>query len=179
MRAGWVELGSTGGVGGVAGLGLVVGHDLSTEEVVAWGKGGGKGAAVLAAVGKELVDGPLSTAQTILADLGPDGTVTVAGGGGNVDGDGTLVGGSNDVVTSGVVVPAAWLAKVHSDCYDIWSTNHSKVIESPPFTDTFFGTARLFTLQLIWGPVMSLTGLLFGGERMYWLRPSPWKAPLT
>jgi len=37
----------------------------------------------------------------------------------------------------------------------------------------------LLTLQAIALDVISFTGLLFGGDRMYWLRPSPWKTPFT
>lgn len=37
----------------------------------------------------------------------------------------------------------------------------------------------LFTLQAMVLELRSLTGLLLGGLRMYWLRPSPWNWPLS
>jgi len=83
----------------------VMGNDFCTKEVIAWSESRGQSAAVLATVGNELVNCPLATAQTILAKLRPDSTVTIARGSGNVNNDGTLVGSSNDIVTPTVVVP--------------------------------------------------------------------------
>lgn len=52
----------------------------------------------------ELVNSPLTTGKTILVDLCPDSSLTSAGGR-NVDSDGALVGGGNNIVTAAVVVP--------------------------------------------------------------------------
>lgn len=60
---------------------------------------------MLATVGNKPVHCPLTTAQTLLAELRPDSTVTITGGSGNVDSDGTLVGFINDIVAPSVMVP--------------------------------------------------------------------------
>lgn len=46
----------------------------------------------------------MTTGKTILVDLCPDSSLTSAGGR-NVDSDGALVGGGNNIVTTAVVVP--------------------------------------------------------------------------
>lgn len=105
LGAGWVELSTTSRVGIERGVGLVVGNDLGADEVVAGGESAGELNRVLSAVGYETLNSPLSVGESLVGDLGPDGTVTVGGGLGNVDEDWALVGKIDDVVSSVVMVP--------------------------------------------------------------------------
>lgn len=113
-----VELGTTGGVGAVGCIGLVEGDDFLTEHVLAGGKAGGDGEVLLSGVGDQVVDGPGAVGGvTLLVDLGPDGTsaihaISVRG---NVGDDRTLVGGGDDIVIAGVVVPLEAQAVTSSD----------------------------------------------------------------
>ena len=87
--------------------GLVETDHLGADEVVTSLKVG-KGDLDETLVGNEVVNTPLATGKTVLPDLGPDSALTVGVGLGDVDHDGTLVRGSNGLVTvtsgNGVVV---------------------------------------------------------------------------
>jgi hypothetical protein len=98
-------LSTTSSVGVDRGVGLVVSNDLGAEEVVASGEGAGELNRVLSTVGYEFLNSPLSVGESLVGDLGPNGTVAVAGGFGNVDEDWALVREIDDVVTPVVVVP--------------------------------------------------------------------------
>jgi hypothetical protein len=98
-------LSTTGGVGVNRGVGLVVSNDLGAEEVVAGGEGFWELNRVLSTVGYELLDSPLSVGESLMSDLGPDGSVAVGGSFGNVDKNWALVGKINNVIVSVVVVP--------------------------------------------------------------------------
>lgn len=60
---------------------------------------------MLALVGNESIDGPCSTGETRLGELGPDSASSVGGGRRNVDCDRPLVAAINDIVATVVVVP--------------------------------------------------------------------------
>jgi hypothetical protein len=106
LSARGVELSTTGGVGGVSNVGLVVSNDLLADNVLASLQSRGKSEGGLALGLDELVNSPLLAIVTILGNLGPDSTSTVVlGVGSNVGDDGTLVRAVNDVVATVVVVP--------------------------------------------------------------------------
>lgn len=70
---------------------LVKGDDFGADDVVSGlevGQINGDGTLV----GNEVVNSPLAVGETLLKDLGPDGTLTVGFSGGDIDHDGTLVG---------------------------------------------------------------------------------------
>lgn len=58
----------------------------------------GKSDRDLTLVGNELVNAPLAVGKTVLVELGPDSTLTVGVGRGNVNHDGTLVRRSDGLV---------------------------------------------------------------------------------
>lgn len=105
LRAGWVELSSTGGVGVYGGVGLVVGNNLGTEEVVTGSEGAWELNRVLSAIGYESLDSPLSIGESLMGNLGPDGSIAVGGSLSNVDKNWAQVREIDDVVSSVVVVP--------------------------------------------------------------------------
>ena len=87
-----VELGTTLAVG------LVESNDLRADQVVTSSEVG-KGDGDLTLVGDEVLNSPLAVGETVLVELGPDGTLTVGVSRGNVDHDGTLVRGGDRLVS--------------------------------------------------------------------------------
>jgi hypothetical protein len=92
LTAAVVELGTLGAVA------LVESNHLGADQVLTSGEAG-KSDAVLALVGDEVLNSPLAVGKTISRDLGPDGTLTVGLGRGNVDHDGALVRGSDGLIS--------------------------------------------------------------------------------
>ena len=89
------------------GAGLVETNHLGADEVVTSLKVGEVNLQETLG-GDEVVNTPLGAGKTVLVDLGPDGALTVGVGLGDVDHDGSLVGGCDRVITvtggGGVVV---------------------------------------------------------------------------
>lgn len=150
-------------------------NDLGADQVVAGLEPAGDGDAVAALVGDQLVDGPDTAAEALGGDFGPDGAVAVAGGGGDVDLDGALVGLdiiwhiSKCALIAYISInrwKASWglTAAMISSLLTSWYHSNSNV--APVATVTEPPTALVpATLQLMALLVMSLTGLLLGGER--------------
>jgi hypothetical protein len=84
-------------LGGALAVGLVEGNDLRADQVVAI-REVGELDGDLALVGDELLNSPFATGQTLFEDLGPDGTLTLSVGLGNVNHDWSFVGGSDGPV---------------------------------------------------------------------------------
>lgn len=115
-----VELSTTGRVGVVGVIGLVVSDDLLADQILASLETGGKIEVNLAVVGLELVNSPLGAIVAGLLDLGPDGaSAIILGVGGDVGDDGTLVGAVDDVVVTVVVVPLEGEGVTGSSLYEL------------------------------------------------------------
>lgn len=106
LETGGVELDTTGRVAGVGSVGLVEGEELRAEQVLA-GLQGGDLEPVATAGSDQTVNSPVAGGNSVLPELNPDGTSTVGGSRGSVDGNTTLVGRGDNVVRSvgRVVVP--------------------------------------------------------------------------
>lgn len=106
LNAGRIELSTAGGVGVEGGIGLVESNDLLPDQILAGGKVGGNSESVLAVVGNDLVNSPLAVRKSILSNLGPNATNSVARGErSNVCNDGARVRTVDNVIVAGVVEP--------------------------------------------------------------------------
>lgn len=175
-KGGGRTLGSPVIVGLPVCLRLVQGNDFSAEQVVPSLERGWDLDRVFALVGDQLVDGPDAVFKAVVGDLGP----LPVRGGLDVHQHRSLVGGVYDVVGMGVVVPVSIPYQKRESQADVGSTtNHSNVNMSPAFALIQVPTEVSATLHLSAELVTSLTGLLLGGDRIYFPRPSPWSFPLA
>lgn len=121
-----VELSTTGRVRGVGHLRLVMSYiffrtvsfvfypklpriwldgltnNLSPQEVVSRSNPARNGKRMLPLATNDFVNSPGTARKAVLVELGPDGTITIAGCRSNVNSDGALVGGGNDIVVTTV-----------------------------------------------------------------------------